>query len=64
MGKGDGTFSTPTTVAAPNIMTALSNGVVVADMNGDGKPDIVALGASTSYDAQVAVALGNGDGTF
>jgi hypothetical protein len=64
LGKGDGTFSTPTTVAGPNIMTALSNSVVVADMNGDGKPDIVALGASTSYDAQVAVALGNGDGTF
>jgi len=64
LGKGDGTFSTPTTVAGPNIMTAVSNGVVVADMNGDGKPDIVALGANSAYNAQVAVALGNGDGTF
>jgi FG-GAP-like repeat len=65
LGHGDGTFSTPTTVAGPSIMTAVSNGLVVADMNGDGVPDIIALGSTAStYDAQVAVALGNGDGTF
>jgi hypothetical protein len=70
LGKGDGTFSTPTTVAGPDIMIQSFTDVVpasiaVADMNGDGIPDIVALGASASlYDTQLAVALGNGDGTF
>jgi hypothetical protein len=70
LGKGDGTFSTPTAVAGPNIMVQsftdlVPASIAVADMNGDGIPDIVALGAaSTSYDTQVAVALGNGDGTF
>jgi FG-GAP-like repeat len=33
-------------------------------MNGDGIPDIVALGASSAYNAEIAIALGNGDGTF
>jgi FG-GAP-like repeat len=69
LGKGDGTFSTPTNVAGPDIMIQSFTDVVpasiaVADMNGDGIPDIVALGSSSSYRAQVAIALGNGDGTF
>jgi hypothetical protein len=70
LGKGDGTFSAPTDVAGPDIMIQSFTDVVpasiaVADMNGDGIPDIIALGASASlYDTQVAIALGNGDGTF
>jgi MYXO-CTERM domain-containing protein len=69
LGKGDGTFTTPTTVAGPNLMTqAYSDlsptSIVAADMNGDGIPDLVALGASSAYDVQVAIALGNGDGSF
>ena len=47
LGKGDGTFSAPTTVSGPDIMAAsvgYYGSVVVADMNGDGIPDIVALG--------------------
>jgi hypothetical protein len=33
-------------------------------MNGDGIPDIVALGADVNGNMQLAIALGNGDGTF
>jgi len=69
LGNGDGTFSTPTAVAGPNIMVqsftdVVSASIAVADMNRDGIPDIVALGASSTYNTQLAVALGNGDGTF
>jgi FG-GAP-like repeat len=69
LGKGDGTFSTPATVAGPNLMVQsftdmVPASIAVGDMNGDGIPDIIALGSSTGYNAQVAVSLGNGDGTF
>jgi hypothetical protein len=70
LGRGDGTFSTPVTVAGPDLMAlsftdVLPASIAVADMNGDGIPDIIALGATAStYDVQVAVVLGNGDGTF
>jgi len=65
LGNGDGTFAAPTTVAGPAIMVDETGGTVLAaDMNNDGIPDIVALGSSAGYTAQVAIALGNGDGTF
>jgi hypothetical protein len=70
LGKGDGTFSTPASVSGPDIMVQaftdqIAPSIAVADMNGDGIPDLVALGAASgSYDAQIAIALGNGDGTF
>jgi hypothetical protein len=38
-----------------------ASALVVADFNGDGKPD---LAVSNSYDHTVGVLLGNGDGTF
>lgn len=69
LGHGDGTFATPVTVAGPDLMVTQFYGtqyapIVFADMNGDGKPDLVATGSSTTGSPQVAVALGNGDGTF
>jgi hypothetical protein len=69
LGKGDGTFNTPADVAGPDLMIQMLSGtqyasVTLADMNGDGIQDIVALGSSTTYNVQVCVALGNGDGTF
>lgn len=69
LGKGDGSFSTPTTVTGPAILVsafnaAASAAVAVGDMNGDGIPDLIALGSNSSYNVQLAVALGNGDGTF
>lgn len=53
-GNGDGTFGSATTYAVPFPGT-----VVTADFNGDGKTDL-AIASS----AEVAVLLGNGDGTF
>jgi hypothetical protein len=45
-----------------------TSSVAVADVNGDGKPDLVALSACVlsgcSNSQQVSVLLGNGDGTF
>jgi len=62
LGDGDGTFQKATTYdSGGNI--ALS--VVVADVNGDGKLDLlVANMGDGSQDGSVGVLLGNGDGTF
>jgi|HubBroStandDraft_6_1064221.scaffolds.fasta_scaffold61739_2 hypothetical protein len=38
--------------------------VVVADLNGDGKPDLIATNGGGEAEGTVAVMLGNGDGTF
>jgi hypothetical protein len=55
LGKGDGTFLP---VAHYGLLDAAAGGISVADVNGDGNPDIeVANG-------HVGVLLGNGDGTF
>jgi hypothetical protein len=61
LGRGDGTFLEP---AYTDLQTALLgnvSAVAAADVNGDGKIDLVASvdGANTVY-----VLLGNGDGTF
>jgi len=57
LGNGDGSFQGPQ-LYSPGFATP--DGVTVADVNGDGKPDLVIVGSSNS----VAVMLGNGDGTF
>ena len=57
LGKGDGTFGTPTNFA---VGTHPSN-VNVADFNGDGKLDLV---TSNQYSQNISVLLGKGDGTF
>ncbi len=67
LGNGDGTFGTA--VAHPSGSYGAAS-VAVADVNGDGKPDIVVANcSSTSSDCSggggsVGVLLGNGDGTF
>src|ERR1700728_1919569 len=67
LGNGDGTFQPAVnyeTGGAPNYS------LVVADVNGDGKPDLIvsscAASASTCGSAEgvVSVLLGNGNGTF
>ena len=59
LGNGDGTFGTKTDydVGQP------ADGVVITDLNSDGKLDIVAQ-TSFSLTASVSVLLGNGNGTF
>jgi hypothetical protein len=55
LGNGDGTFQTAQSYAAGPNPTSLA----VADLNGDGKPDLVVA----NWDG-VRVLLGNGDGSF
>jgi FG-GAP-like repeat len=58
LGNGDGTFQSAVSYATGDYY---SLSVVVADVNGDGRADLlVAKGGSST----VAVLLGNGDGTF
>jgi Bacterial Ig-like domain (group 3)/FG-GAP-like repeat/FG-GAP repeat len=66
LGKGDGTFGTPTTVATIQIEPVSGFGptLVTGDVNGDGIPDILALTADASDNTQLEVWLGNGDGTY
>jgi hypothetical protein len=59
LGNGDGTFGSSQTFQVGPFPLS----VAVADVNGDGKPDIVT--ANQHYDGnKVSVLLGNGDGTF
>lgn len=65
LGKGDGTFQPAVTYDAGGNG---ANGVAVADVNGDGKLDLVvtscAFSGSSCSKGIVGVLLGNGDGTF
>ncbi|MDB5355386.1 MAG: repeat-containing protein [Phycisphaerales bacterium] len=55
LGKGDGTFQSP-----PPQFTGRP--LCIADMNGDGFPDLVVPGIPYPY--SIGIALGRGDGTF
>jgi hypothetical protein len=58
LGNGDGTFqkaSTLVSVPLPSVFVAM------ADLDGDGIPDLVLAGGTTN---QVSILLSNGDGTF
>ena len=57
LGKGDGTFQ-PVVAYDSGGVGAVS--IAVADVNGDGKPDLIVA----NQDGVVSVLLGNGDGTF
>ena len=57
VGNGAGGFAAAT--GSPYSVAA-ANAVVVTDINGDGKPDIISLGGS----GQVSILLGNGAGGF
>jgi hypothetical protein len=67
LGNGDATFQTAVTYGTGGIG---AHQVIVADVNGDGKPDLVVPNACASNQncplgsGSVAVLLGKGDGTF
>ena len=57
---GDGTFAP----AVPwNLGGSSSQSIAIADVNGDGKPDLLAS-VAVAFNGGVAILLGNGDGTF
>ena len=66
LGKGDGTFQAPPSYAAGGY----ADSVVAADMNGDGKLDLVVASlcpnasCNDGSHGRVGILLGNGDGTF
>jgi FG-GAP-like repeat len=66
LGNGDGSFGSPQLYTSGGLQ---ANSISVADVNGDGKPDLLVANQSCSdvcndSDAVVGVLLGNGDGTF
>jgi hypothetical protein len=60
-GNGDGTFKPRLSYS---IGFGQSRSIAVADVNGDGRLDLIALGTDSISNNLVRVLLGNGDGTF
>jgi hypothetical protein len=69
LGNGDGSFRPQQTFRITTDRSLSNVALAVADVNGDGKPDIVTANTpgfryATVSDGSVSVLLGNGDGTF
>jgi hypothetical protein len=62
LGRGDGTFSGATSYQAAGIVDDVGPAFAVADVNGDGKPDIVTTNSGAGF--SLYTLTGNGDGTF
>ncbi|MGA3065609.1 MAG: FG-GAP-like repeat-containing protein [Tepidisphaeraceae bacterium] len=63
LGRGDGTFLPPGTfnITLPAGGQYPMTSIQLADLNGDGLPDLVVSGGS---DSEIRIFYGNGDGTF
>jgi hypothetical protein len=59
LGNGNGTFQAATTY--PGQVSGMPLGLAVADLNGDGNPDVALLNGFSTF---ASVLLGNGNGTF
>lgn len=69
LGNGNGTFQPAVTYSSdPGSTASVVASVGVADVNGDGKPDLLvvndSLGGDGNNGGALALLLGNGDGTF
>ncbi|HEY3988809.1 MAG TPA: FG-GAP-like repeat-containing protein [Acidobacteriaceae bacterium] len=64
LNNGDGTFGAVKPIDASALGSLQGNGVAFADINGDGKQDLVLAFASNTGANFLGAALGNGDGTF
>jgi len=61
LGNGDGSFQPPVIYASGGSRVT---SMTVADVNGDGKPDLLVAESASDLEGAVGVLLGNGDGTF
>jgi len=67
LGNGDGTFQPALIYGTGMLAPGLHASVAISDLNGDGKFDLVIANqwqSSSDHDGDLAVLLGNGDGTF
>ncbi len=60
-GNGDGTFGTAIPSPGP---AGTITGIYSADVNGDGKLDLIVTGSLSTSQSFIATLLGNGDGSF
>ena len=64
LGNGDGTFAAQKAVTTAASISSSAVPCAVDDFNKDGKLDLVCPGVDASANPELAISLGNGDGTF